>query len=81
MGERDRALCEIAEKVSHDAARVSESDWDELRRLGLDDEAVLEVTHVVGLFNYLTRLADGLGVLLDEGTRTASETGVALQRR
>ena len=80
MGERDRALCEIAEKISRDASQVSESDWLELRRLGLDDEAVLEVTHVVGLFNYLTRLADGLGLLLDEGTREASETGVALQR-
>ena len=33
----------------------------------------------LGLFNYLTRLADGLGLRLDAGTQNASETGVKLQ--
>jgi alkylhydroperoxidase family enzyme len=60
---------------------MSEADWEPLRRLGLDDQALLEVTHVVGMFNYLTRLADGLGLLLDPETAEASRTGVALQRR
>ena len=30
--------------------------------------------------HYLTRLADGLGLQLDAGTREASETGTALRR-
>lgn len=57
-----------------------EEDWQPLRDLGFDDMACLEVAHVVGIFNYLTRLADGLGLRLDEGTATASRTGVALAR-
>ena len=57
-----------------------EEDWQPLRDLGFNDEAVLEVAHIVGLFNYLTRLADGLGLQLDQGTIRASETGEALKR-
>lgn len=57
-----------------------ESDWEPLRRLGFDDRACLEVAHVVCLFNYFTRLADGLGLQLDPQTQTASATGIALER-
>jgi alkylhydroperoxidase family enzyme len=60
---------------------MSEADWEPLRELGLDDQALLEVAHVVGIFNYLTRLADGMGLLLDAETAEASRTGRALHRR
>jgi hypothetical protein len=35
---------------------------------------------VVGIFNYLTRLADGFGLALDAETAAASQSGVALKR-
>jgi len=38
------------------------------------------VAHIVGMFNHLTRLADGFGLALDPETRQASETGEALAR-
>lgn len=57
-----------------------EADWRPLRDLGFDDEACLEVAHIVGIFNYLTRLADGLGLQLDQQTQLAAETGNALRR-
>ena len=57
-----------------------ESDWQPLRDLGFDDKAVLEVAHVVGIFNYLTRLADGLGLQIDHETMHAGETGDALEK-
>ena len=50
-----------------------EEDWQPLRDLGFDDEMVLEVAHVVGIFNYLTRMADGLGLRLDPQTAEAAE--------
>ena len=55
-------------------------DWQPLRELGLDDQGCLEVAHVVGIFNHLTRLADGMGLQLDSGTLLASQTGEALKR-
>ena len=59
---------------------MTEADWQPLRDLGFDDEACLEVAHIVGIFNYLTRLADGLGLQLDSQTELAAETGQALKR-
>ena len=78
---RERALCTVAEKLSATPTRMVEEDWGALRALGFDDRACLEVAHVVGIFNYLTRLADSLGLQLDAGTRAAAESGVALKRR
>jgi hypothetical protein len=36
--------------------------------------------HVVGLFNYFTRLADGVGLRLDRQIEEAGETETALRR-
>jgi len=80
LSERQRALCAVAEKLSGTPTRMVEEDWQPLRDLGFDDKACLEVGHIVGIFNYLTRLADGFGLLLDTGTEEAAETGVALRR-
>ena len=80
LSERDRALCEVAEKISATPTKMVPADWEPLRALGFDDEAILEVTHVVGIFNYLTRLADGLGLQLDPETLEASESGRGLTR-
>ena len=60
---------------------MTAEDWAPLRRLGFDDQALLEVAHIVGIFNHLTRLADGMGLALDEQTAEASRTGKALKRR
>ena len=80
LSERERALCAVADKLSATPTRMTEADWEPLRKLGFDDHACLEVGHIVGIFNYLTRLADGFGLQLDAGTREASSTGVALER-
>lgn len=80
LSARDRALCEVAEKLSATPTRMVEDDWAPLRRLGFDDRACLEVAHIVGIFNHLTRLADGFGLVLDTETRIAGETGVPLRR-
>lgn len=77
---RDRALCTVAEKLSATPTKMVEEDWQSLRALGFNDQACLEVAHVVGVFNYLTRMADGFGLRLDAATQTASESGVGLKR-
>jgi len=62
LTERQRALCLIAEKLSGTPTRIGREDWQPLRHLGFDDRACLEVAHVVCLFNYLIRLAEGFGL-------------------
>ena len=80
LSARARALCELAEKLSASPTRMVESDWEPLRSLGFDDRACLEVAHIVGLFNYLTRLADGLGLQVDPQTLEAARTHQPLSR-
>jgi alkylhydroperoxidase family enzyme len=80
LNEREQGLCALAEKLSGTPTRMAESDWEALREQGLSDEGRLEVAHIVGIFNYLTRLADGLGLQLDAATLAASSTGKGLRR-
>ncbi len=80
LSDRERALCTVAEKMSGDPTKMTEDDWQPLRDLGFDDEACLETAHIIGIFNYLTRMADGFGLQLDSGTEEAGRTGQALKR-
>jgi uncharacterized peroxidase-related enzyme len=80
LSPRERALCEVAEKLSATPTRMTEADWQPLRDHGFDDEGLLEVGHIVGLFNYLTRMADGFGLQLDAETAEAARSGVPLRR-
>ena len=79
LSDRERALCTVAQKLSGTPTRMTEQDWEPLRALGFDDEACLEVAHVVGVFNHLTRLADGFGLQLDTETRQAGAMDVDLE--
>lgn len=62
---RDQALCTVARKLSATPTKMVAGDWEPLKALGMTNETLLEVMHIVGLFNYLGRLADGAGLPLD----------------
>lgn len=62
LSEVDRALCAYAEKLTLHQHDVGPADLDALRAHGLDDTAIHDATQVVAYFNYITRVADGLGV-------------------
>ena len=49
-------------KLTHVAAEVDQADVDALREQGLDDAAVSDAIQVVSYFNYVTRVADGVGI-------------------
>jgi hypothetical protein len=66
--------------MSATPTRMVEEDWGPLRGLGFGDQDCLEVGHIVGIFNYLTRMADGFGLQLDPETGHASDSGQALKR-
>jgi uncharacterized peroxidase-related enzyme len=59
---RGRALLELASMVNCDVHTMTRATLDGFRARGLADEDLLNVVHVVGFFNYYTRLADALGV-------------------
>jgi len=65
LQERERALCELAARLTHQQHAASAADLEALRRLGLDDRAIHEAVQVIAYFNYITRIADALGVELE----------------
>lgn len=46
---------------------MQESDIAALRSVGLTDEQVLSTVAITCVFNFMNRLADGLGVAIPEG--------------
>jgi uncharacterized peroxidase-related enzyme len=62
LDEQDVALCEYAVKVTQNQKKMSPADLEILRDHGLDDRAIHDATQVIGYFNYITRIADSLGV-------------------
>ena len=41
---------------------IQRTDVDNLRALGFDDTAILQINLIASWFNYINRVADGLGV-------------------
>lgn len=63
---RQRALVNHSIKLTKTPGRMQESDLQALRDVGLDDRAILDITMICGYFGFVNRLADGLGVALEE---------------
>jgi uncharacterized peroxidase-related enzyme len=59
---RQRTICEFAAKLTATPSSMSENDLAPLRAVGLDDAGILDVVQIAGYFNYITRVADALGV-------------------
>ena len=57
-----RGMLDFAVKLTRSPAEMQESDVQALRGLGLSDEQILSVVGITCLFNFMNRLADGLGV-------------------
>ena len=51
-----------AEKLTSAPGAMTESDLGELRAVGLSDRDILDITLIVGYFNFVNRIALGLGV-------------------
>lgn len=59
---KTRALLDYAAKLTATPSEVTLEDVDLLRKKGWSDSAVHDAAQVIGYFNYINRIADGLGV-------------------
>jgi len=62
ISEQDRVMLDYVVQVTKDATRISPADHDRLRRVGFDDQGILQITLIASWFNYINRVADALGV-------------------
>ena len=77
LGEGDRALLAYAEKLTRAPSAAMEGDLEELRRHGFADADLHDAVQIVSYFNYINRIADGLGVDLEDfmAPRPAARSG------
>ena len=62
LTERDHAMLAYVEMLTLHPARVQRDDLERMRQHGFDDTAILQVNLIASWFNYINRVADGLGV-------------------
>ncbi len=73
LDSQTRALLEFAEKVSLTPYKVVDEDLNQLRQTGLNDEDIFLATHIIGMFNYLVRLADVFGLEVEPEVQSSLE--------
>jgi len=66
---RQRAMLDYADKLTRTPWDMTEADLLPLREAGWDDRAILDINQTVAYYAYVNRVADGLGVVLDEYAR------------
>lgn len=55
-----------AQKLTLSPGSIAEIDVARLRTAGWSDRAISDIVQVAGYFNYINRVADGLGVELED---------------
>ena len=58
---RTRALCDYAVALTLRPAEVGADDVEALRAHGLDDATIHDAIQVIAYFNYINRIAEGVG--------------------
>ena len=58
----DRAMLDYVAQITRDATKITVQDITKLRDVGFDDRAILQINLIASWFNYINRVADGLGV-------------------
>lgn len=59
-------MLEFVEKITQDATRIGPAGLESLRSTGFSEGEILDVVLVASYANFITRVADALGVELDE---------------
>ena len=66
-------MLDYAAKLTRAPWEMAEGDVAQLRRSGFNDRAILDIAQVVAYYAYVNRIADGLGVSLEQYWREGKE--------
>lgn len=64
LTEKQVSMLEFSEFLTVTASSTSQDHVNRVRKFGWTDEDIVDIAHIVGLFNYLARVVDGLGAEL-----------------
>jgi uncharacterized peroxidase-related enzyme len=63
--EKTRTILEYAIKLTKNPNTIKQNDIEQLKDIGCSDREILDVCQIVSYFNFVNRMADGLGVELE----------------
>ena len=66
-------MLDYAAKLTRAPWEMTEQDVARLRDSGFSDRAILDIAQVVAYYAYVNRIADGLGVSLEQYWREGKE--------
>ncbi len=66
VSEKRLAMLRYAVKLTKTPGEVDQTDVESLRNVGFTDTDVLHIVEVVGYYAYANRIADGLGIPLED---------------
>ena len=72
LDKRDVAMLEYADKMTLRPSEIAEKNVQALREAGWTDREILDIAAVTSYRNFITRMADALGVELTEDHKNLS---------
>ncbi|MCA0988619.1 peroxidase [Guptibacillus algicola] len=66
LDEKEVAILDYAVKLTRKPSSVRDVDVDELKEIGCSDREILDVCQIASYFNFVNRMAEGLGVKLED---------------
>ena len=58
-------MLDFVVKLTKHPYKIEKTDAEALKKLDFSDSAILDIVQITGYFNFVNRLADGLGVELE----------------
>ena len=59
-------LCKFAEKLTINPEKIKKNDIESLKTFDFNEIEISEIVQVISYFNYINRVADGLGLEPEE---------------
>lgn len=69
LDSRTTAVLDYVSRLTRDPVKVTEEDIRSLREAGYSDKEIVDIAHVAAWFNYVNRIALGLGTQLTKALR------------
>ncbi|KAB3530568.1 peroxidase [Alkaliphilus serpentinus] len=66
ISKEEKLMLFYAQKLTKEPYSIKERDVEGLRKAGFSDRDIFDINQVVAYFNYVNRIADGLGVVLED---------------
>jgi uncharacterized peroxidase-related enzyme len=66
LSDKRLAMLRYALKLSMSSKSVDKSDVEKMRQVGFSDTDILHIAEVTGYYAYANRIADGLGIPLED---------------